>query len=270
MALVSYLDIQLLETKRIEGKKLYAIKFCNHIPSLACYFATAGSNILTICRVNSNGVEVVQRHADSNASAEDYWACCWASVNAATPVVVVAGNMGILRVVNVLDLSVATLIGHGDSVNELILHPTVHDLVFSASKDRSIRLWSLSSMLCIAIFGGDKGHKDDILSIDVNLMGNLLVSSSVDTNIKVWNLADPALRTALKRADEYSALVKADPTARAYKVLMIQAPLFSTDRIHRGYVDSVRWMGDCLLTKSTNQRMVLWSPDANRYKVMRS
>jgi polycomb protein EED len=45
-----------------------------------------------------------------------------------------------------------------------------------------------------------------------------------------------------------------------------QVPIFSTNQVHTDYVDSVRWFGNCLLTKSTKNRVAYWSPDSNRYK----
>lgn len=255
------LEASLLDSKRMDVSRLYGLKFCQHLRSMDSYFATVGANLIFIFKASPLGAELIQRHVDSDV-VEDFWACCWASAGAGIPVVVAGGGNGVLKVVSVLDFTTGSLVGHGDAVNEIAMHPQEHHLIFSASKDRSVRMWNLRTMVCVAIFAGDRGHKDDVLCVDVHRLGNCMVSSSVDTAMHIWNLREPALLAAIARSEE----VVPGKLTRAFKVLFVQAPLFSTNRIHRGYVDSVKWVGDAVLSKSTNNRMVLWTPDANRYK----
>ena len=42
-----------------------------------------------------------------------------------------------------------------------------------------------------------------------------------------------------------------------------------TDLSYYSLVDSTSWIGNCVLSKSTNNRITLWAPDSNRYKVRR-
>ena len=70
-------------------------------------------------------------------------------------------------------------------------------LLLSASKDESVRLWNVYTSCCVAIFAGDQGHRDQVLSADVNLRGDALVSASMDNCIKVWALDSPAVQSAV-------------------------------------------------------------------------
>jgi hypothetical protein len=65
-------------------------------------------------------------------------------------------------------------------------------LVLSASKDESIRLWNVYTACCVAIFAGDQGHRDEVLSIDVHLLGNVFASCGMDNTVKVWSLEGTA------------------------------------------------------------------------------
>lgn len=71
--------------------------------------------------------------------------------------------------------------GHGAAIHELKVHPVDDSLIISCSKDESIRLWNIRTSVCVAIFAGDKGHRDEVLSCDFHPLGKCFVSAGIDT-----------------------------------------------------------------------------------------
>ncbi|MBD2775277.1 eIF2A-related protein [Iningainema tapete] len=59
-------------------------------------------------------------------------------------------------------------------------------LIASASKDRTVRLWSLNGKLLKTLFG----HKDEVMGVSFSPDGKMLASASFDTTIKLWTIPD--------------------------------------------------------------------------------
>jgi polycomb protein EED len=243
-----------------EKNEIYSIRFCDILPFYYNYFVTAGSNCASIYEINedNNEVKLKQAFVDEDLG-EIFYASTWGSSNGA-PLVIVGGERGIIKIINCctfeLDLS---LLGHGNAVNDLRIHPVDENMLLSCSTDESIRLWNISKAVCIAIFAGNKGHRDNVLSIDFHPLGNCFASAGMDTSIKIWNLEDPQICEAI--SNSYTKNIKEIQT------LSMQIPIYSTTQIHSDFVDSVRWVGNCIISKSTKNRMVLWAPDS-RYSVI--
>jgi polycomb protein EED len=163
---------------------IYCARFGAALPAYWNHFATVGSNCVSVYQVNHETVkmECLQVFVDEDID-EDFYACCWAAnaTDGTSPLLVVAGLRGILKVINCTTFVLeGALLGHGNSVNDLRTHPVNDELVLSASKDDSIRLWNLRTSVCIAIYGGEKGHIHGVLAIDVNPLGNCFLSSGID------------------------------------------------------------------------------------------
>ena len=82
------------------------------------------------------------------------------------------------------------LIGHRNDIYDLKFNPQDKNILLSASKDFSIRIWNVKNSLQIAILGGPKGHSADVLSVDWHLSGDYIVSSGIDNCIKIWKMFD--------------------------------------------------------------------------------
>lgn len=242
--------------------EIYSIRFCDNIRDFWSYFATVGGNHALIYEIKiKNQIQLIQGYVDEDKD-ELFYSCCWVSSLKGLPLLIVGGFRGILKVINCITFELEdSLLGHGNAINDLRTHPVDPNLVFSASKDESIRLWNVAKGQCVAIFGGDKGHRDEVLSIDVHPIGNCFLSTGMDTSIKIWNLNDAYVPSAISRS--YDEDSNSDLGNEQHPFIQ-QMPLYSTTFIHNDYVDCARWMGDCILSKSTKSKAILWAPDATR------
>lgn len=58
-----------------------------------------------------------------------------------------------------------SLRGHGKDIHDVAVHPSRPQLVLTASKDESIRLWNLQSSCCVAVFQGEGAHTHEVISL---------------------------------------------------------------------------------------------------------
>lgn len=233
-------------------------------------FATCGGNRVTVYETAWHSpLTPLRCFADADAG-EVFYTCAWQVDDRGHQLLAVAGKRGIIKV---FDLSVpagsasacfATVAGHGNEVNHVTWHPRRWQLLLSASKDESVRLWNAASQTLVAIFGGRGGHRYDVLSVDFHPSGVCFVSGGFDNYIKVWACDTPQLAAAIDLSIDFD---KASAT-RAFPTVSVHHPVYHTRLLHSDYVDSVHWVGDLLFSKCAGvdiaHKVVLWAPDLPR------
>ncbi|OWM81241.1 hypothetical protein CDL15_Pgr007279 [Punica granatum] len=183
-----------------EGKRpLYAVVF-NFIDSRYFnVFATVGGNRVTVYQCLEGGViAVLQSYIDEDKD-ESFYSVSWACNIDGAPFVIAGGINGIIRVIDAGNEKIhKSFVGHGDSINEIRTQPLKPSLIVSASKDESVRLWNAQTGICILIFAGAGGHRNEVLSVvfiasvhsnyvDCNRwLGDFVLSKSVDNEIVLW------------------------------------------------------------------------------------
>lgn len=105
----------------------------------------------------------------------------------------------------------------------------------------------------MAIFAGIRGHRDEVLTIDISADGKKFISGGIDHNLMVWSLNSEDINERIDKSHEIEAFGR-----KAFAALRLHFPEFSTRDIHSNYVDSVKFFGDTFLSKSCENTIIWW------------
>jgi small GTP-binding protein len=103
-----------------------------------------------------------------------------------------------------------TLEGHDDVVFRVAFDPVGQTLA-SASADRTVKLWEVSSGKLIRTL---EGHKDSVVSVAFNAVGRTLASASHDKTVRLWDVSSGILLRTLEGHKESVMSVAFDPAGR--------------------------------------------------------
>ncbi|KAJ0264589.1 WD40 repeat-containing protein [Hirschfeldia incana] len=215
-------------TNRIqEGKTpLYSVAFNFIDARLFTCFASAGGNGINLYNCLEDGsISLLHAFADEDKE-ESFYTVSWACGVEGNPFVVAGGEKGIIRVID---------------VNNGKIH-----------KDESVRLWDVETGICILIFAGAGGHRNEVISVDFHPSDiHRFVSCGMDSTIKIWSMKE--FWTYVEKSFTW----KDDPSK--FPTKFVQFPVL-TASVHSSFVDCNRWVGDFILSKSVENEILLWEP----------
>lgn len=232
------------------AKPIWCITF-HPDPALRLVFASVTCNQIKVYDLlQPHSIELRQAFVDEDVCVgcehlsdcpqkeEEFYTCAWMQDAEGHQMIAAAGLASVIKIVDCQRyMFYRALVGHGGPVNELAAHPVERHLLLSASDDDSIRLWNIQDGSCVHVFGGDGGHMSKVVSLAWHADGTKFVSGALDNTIRLWSRPGPGASQVQ------------------------QHPLFATCRAHYNYVDCVRWIGDIVASKSTNNKIVLWEPE---------
>ena len=144
------------------------------------------------------------------------------------------------------------LIGHKNDINDLKFLITNKNILLSASSDSTVRLWDVKVKKLLCIYGGPFGHPSHVLTLDFHLSEQFIASAGFDQVVMFWDI-DFVLKKYNNNTDN------------SFKCILKTKPFFET-LVHENYIDTVKFVGDLVLSKSTNGVILLWKPMFNDEK----
>ena len=145
------------------------------------------------------------------------------------------------------------LYGHRSEIYTLKFYNLNYKILISGSNDSTIRIWNIITGEQLVLLGGPQGAKGGILSLDINYAGQFLVSGSIDTCVRIYDLFVEKIKTRLE-----SCFKNID--IKQIKTLIKSRPIFCCNTLHENYIDWVKFYGNIIFSKSVDGVVKEWMP----------
>jgi WD40 repeat protein len=165
---------------------------------------------------------------------------------------VIGGEFSSIHVIDILSIQELTgyqLIGHKNKVYQLEFHPYNNNLLLSASKDCTVRLWNFKCPELLVIFGGPNSFESDVLCIDWDNEGEFFVGSGVDCVVRIYKI-DELIQNCIDLSME----------KKKVKTLLKSLPYFSCNDVHDNAIDCIKYNNKFIISKSVDGIIKEWLP----------
>ena len=165
----------------------------------------------------------------------------------------IGGDFPSIHIIDILsfeELTGCQLIGHKNKIYQLEFHPKMPEILLSAGKDCTIRLWNFKSAELLVIFGGPYSFESDVLCMDWNETGDTFVGSGVDCVVRIYKIDELIMKNieiSLQRKEKVKTLIKS-------------LPFYSCGKIHDNLIDCIKYNNKFIISKSVDGIIKEWLP----------
>ena len=165
----------------------------------------------------------------------------------------IGGEFSCIHVIDILSIEEITgfqLIGHKNKVYQLEFYPKSKEILLSAGKDCTIRLWNFKRSELLCIFGGPLSFESDVLCIDWNHNGEFFVGAGVDCVVRIYKIDEiinKNIELSFRKNEKIKTLIKSKP-------------YFSCGNIHDNLIDCIKYNNKFIISKSVDGIIKEWLP----------
>jgi WD40 repeat protein len=163
--------------------------------------------------------------------------------------------------------------GHTNNISQVAIAPN-NQIIASASKDKTIKLWSTDGKLLRTL----TGHTDEVDSVAFSPDSQIIASGSKDQTIKLWNTEGKLIRTLIGHTDKVmnvafsrsGNLIASASADKTIKLWHLDGTLVKTLTGHSDAVTKIAFnpQGGLLASGSLDRTVKLWQLDGTLVKTL--